>query len=346
MWIPVRDYVVHDIIETNRTRAAARPVFFAVTIPRDNMARYFPFLQMEGLAYRLTETREDDGMPDTDPDRLLANVLGAYELGSVITGDDDARHARFLELVDSTAERPRAQLLAEAADGGTVDWRALLDLVGHDRDDVYRNPSTENLLGNYPASIARAGFTYLTRAEELRAADGTLAAADTLLYDSHTRNATAAYELALRFDPDNSLVAAGYYPALLVEQGRLDSALSYMSRIRGRFTPDVEETALLAGLRSFVALGENDMALAWIERELQLDPRWRLGYEIAFRIHEAAGDVGRAAAVADRWREVSGRDDPAMREQLRRMRERGRDQEREGVERAIRERGLLPEDPR
>ena len=35
-------------------------MFFAVTIPQENMERYFPNLQMEGMAYRLT----DDAGPD------------------------------------------------------------------------------------------------------------------------------------------------------------------------------------------------------------------------------------------------------------------------------------------
>ncbi len=346
MIYPVREYVVHDIIETNRKSAQPRSVFFAVTIPRENMARYFPFLQMEGLAYRLTEDRSPDGMPTTDPDRLLANLFGAYALGAITDGDNARRQQRFLEMSGWSSDRPREQLLTDLPADLSVDYTVLLDEVGVNRDDVYRSPSTENLLGNYPASIARAGFAYLSRAEELRIADGTLADADTLAYDSLTEKAMVAYELSLRFDPYNPLVAAGYYPALLMEDGRIDSALSYMSSIRGHVSPDVEETAILGGVRSLVAMQADQLALEWLAAETERDPTWRLGAELEFRIHEAAGNVAGAAATVERWKQISGRDDPAMRRQLEKLRERSREQERGNVERAIRESGVLPEDQR
>jgi tetratricopeptide (TPR) repeat protein len=344
MVVPVREYVVADIIETNRRQPSQRPVFFAVTIPRENMARYYPFLQMEGLAYRLTETRDENGMPSTDPHRLLANVMGAYELGAVTSGDNDRRRERFEEQAGWSSDRAPEHYLTgfEPQDG--IDYESLLEDVGQDRTDVFRDPSTANLLGNYPASIARAGFTFLTMAEELRQADGMLAAADTLAYDELTDRALVSYELALRFDPLNGLVAAGYYPALLIERGRTAEALDYISRVRGRLAPDLEESAVLSGIRSLVALERYDEALAWVEQELATDPEWRLGYEIQFRIHESQGDIPGAADVVERWREVSGMEDGVMVRQLEKMREKARQQEREGVERALRESGALPED--
>ncbi|MEZ4388471.1 MAG: DUF2723 domain-containing protein [Candidatus Krumholzibacteriia bacterium] len=344
--VPVRDYVVQDIIETNRRRTTPRPIFFAVTIPRENMARYFPFLQMEGLVYRLTETRGEDNMPTTDPVRLLANVFGAYELGAITTGDNAKRQRDFLAAAGWASDQPVQVELSGLPPDFEVDYRPLLDEVGVLRTEVFRNPSTINLLGNYPASIARAGFTLLSRAEALRQPDGTLAAADTLAYDRATDQALVCYELALRFDPNNSLVAAGYYPALLMERGQVDSALSYLTRVRPHLDPDVQEAAVLAGMRSLVAVGADRVALQWIEQELQADPQWRLGYEIEFRLHEAAGDVKSAAAVVDRWRQVSGRDDPAMRRQLENLRQRGQDLERDNVERAVRERGQAPQEQR
>ena len=123
-----------------------------------------------------------------------------------------------------------------------------LDLVGKSRTDVYRGPNTVNLLGNYPASIARAGFGYLTKAEELRRADGSIAAADTSLYDRYTDQAVFCYELALLFDPYNGLVAAGFYPSLLLERAKVDSALSYLEQIHGRIPPDLERSAVLGAM--------------------------------------------------------------------------------------------------
>lgn len=344
--IPVREYVVRDIIETNRRQIEPRPVFFAVTIPRENMAVYFPYLQMEGLAYRLTETQGKDGMPGTDPDRLLANLFGAYRLGAVTGSVDETRQSRFREMAGWASDHGPEEYLSDGRVGDGVDYLEMLAAVGPNRTDVFRNPSTQNLLGNYPASIARAGFTYLSKAEELRQADGTLAAVDTLAYDAYTDKAMVAYELALRFDPTNSLVAAGYYPALLMERGRVDSALSYLSSIRGNVSLEVEESAVLSGMRSLVAVGANDMALGWVRQELEQEPDWRLGYEIEFRIHEALGDIPAAEAVARRWQQLTGRPDAQMTRQLEAMRQRGRQLESDGVERVLRESGALPEERR
>ncbi len=159
-WVLVRDYVVKDIVDANRRNANRRPVFFAVTIPRENMDFYFPFLQMEGLAYRLTESRAPDGMPTTDADRLLANVLGAYKLDALLTGDDATRQALFAEKAGWRSDRPAEAQLAEAENLAQLDLEPLVDAVGQNRTDVYRSPNAVNLLGNYPVSIARAGFDY------------------------------------------------------------------------------------------------------------------------------------------------------------------------------------------
>ena len=48
------------------------PVFFAVTIPQENMQRYFANLQMEGMAYRLMDEASPEGVPTTDADKVDA----------------------------------------------------------------------------------------------------------------------------------------------------------------------------------------------------------------------------------------------------------------------------------
>lgn len=339
----VRDYVVKDIIDTNRQTAAPRPVFFAVTIPRENMARYYPFLQMEGLAYRLTERRTEDGLPDTDPDRLLANVFGAYEFGALTTGDNAARQAAFAAQAGWSTDRPVQQYLTGLVTSAPVDYEGLLALVGENRTDVFRNPNTVNLLGNYPASIARAGFSYLTRAEELRRPDGSVAPEDTLAYDACTSHALVCYELALRFDPTNGLVAAGYYPSLLLERGQVDSALSYLTAIHGQTATDLENSAVLTTMRGLVAMDQSAVAVGWLESRITVEPAWRFGYELLFRLHEASGAVGQAAAIVDRWRDANGQDDPTLRRALDELRSRSRQQEQQRLEDAVRESGALPE---
>jgi len=67
----IKDYVVHDIITTNY-QGENHPVFFAVTIPQENMARYFPNMLMEGMAYRLTDVTGPEGIAATSTNRIIA----------------------------------------------------------------------------------------------------------------------------------------------------------------------------------------------------------------------------------------------------------------------------------
>ena len=342
--VMVREYVVRDIIAANRVIREPRPVFFAVTIPRENMEHYYPFLEMEGLAYRLTSERNEDGLPGTEPARLLANVFGAYSFDALTDGDSELRRRTFTAQAGWSSDQPVSHFLTGLEEPPPVDYDLMLELVGRSRTDVYRDPNTVNLLGNYPASIARAGFGYLSKAEELRQPDGSMAAADTVQYDNFTDQAVFCYELARVFDPTNALVAAGYYPSLLLERGRIDDALIYLDEIHGRIAPDLERSAVLAAMRGLVAINETAAAQTWLEQKISDEPAWRLGYELLFRIHEAAGDVNKAAEIVDRYRSENGSDDPALRNGIDEMRRRARLLEQQRLEQEIRDSGALEGD--
>lgn len=343
VYVYVRDYVVKDIIDTNMKKAQPRPIYFAVTIPQENMERYYPFLLMEGLAYRLTTTRHPEDLPGTDPERLLANVFGAYRLDALTSGDTAARQQAFAAMAGVSADQPVTTFLAELRQPPQVDYLALLDLVGHNRTDVYRDPNTANLLGNYPASVARAGFAFLAQAEDLRLPDGGIASADTLMYDYLTDRALICYELAMRFDPYNGLVAAGYYPYLLLERGRTDDAFAYLERIHGRMPEELERSAILSTLRGLMTLDMVGEARGWLERRIAAMPDWLYGYELLFRLYEGTGEVGQAAQVVDRWREANGADDPGLRFLLQQLRDNAQRQERERLDSLLREQGQQPE---
>jgi len=348
VYVMVREYVVRDIVDANRQKSVAdqRPVFFAVTIPRENMDAYYSFLQMEGLAYRLTETRSPDGMPSTDPERLLANVFGAYQFDALTTGSTSDRHAAFAEQAGWVSDQPKESLLTGLSEPLPVDYESLLVAVGQERKDVHQSSSTRNLLGNYPACIARAGFSYLAEAEKLRLPDGSISGADTTSYDHFTDQAMICYEMALRFDPVNGLVAAGYYPTLLLERQRIDEALAYLVSIHNKVSPELERSAVLNSIRGLMAMQQTPVAVAWLEQRIGVEPDWRLGYELLFRIHEATGEVGRAAEITDRWRDVNGQDDAALRRQLELLRQRSQDAEQERIEEQIRQHGAEPEEQR
>lgn len=343
--IYVRDYVVQDIIVTNRASARPRPVFFAVTIPRENMDRYYSMLQMEGLAYRLIDKQSADGMPHTDSERLLANVFSTYRFDSIMTGDSAARKASFASQAGWPPDLAVHDALADLREPLPVDFESLLPLFGRERVDVHRDPNTSNLLGNYPASIARAGFTFLSGAEEYFTIAGEFTAEEDALYDHLIDRALVCYDLARRFDPYNVLLAAGGYPALLLERGKIDSALSYVEEIQGKLPGNIEQEALRSTILSLMTLDLAHLAVSWLESRLDANPSWRLGYEMLFRLHETSGSVDGAAGVLERWRGVHGQDDPTLLHHLEQMRDRAQQQEQTRIDQMIRESGILPEEP-
>ena len=340
----VRDFVVKDIIDANRLRAVPRAVYFAVTVPRENMDRYYPFLQMEGLAFRLTQTRQQSDLSATDPDRLLANFFGAYRLDALTTGDSQARHAAFAAQAGWQTDRPPHEYLTGLDQPLPIDYGALLETIGRSRTDIYRDPNTVNLLGNYPVSLASAGFAYLALAEELRLPSGDVAPADTTRYDRLTDHALVAYESALRFDPYSGLVAAGYYPTLLLERGAVDSALSYLESIHGRVHAELERPAVLAVVRGLMSLDRTALAAAWLEARIAAQPAWLFGYELLLRVYENTGEINLAAAVVERWRQIHGEDQPGLRSQLQQLRERAQRQEQDRLHELLQDRPAEPKD--
>jgi len=88
---PVAAQVLRDIVATNAGRRQPRPIFFSVTIPRQNIAPYFGYLSAEGLAFRLTRDRQPDGQPGIDAERILRNLRDVYEYRSLLTSDGRPR---------------------------------------------------------------------------------------------------------------------------------------------------------------------------------------------------------------------------------------------------------------
>ncbi len=88
---PVAAQVLHDLVTTNAGRPRPRPIFFSVTIPRQNIAPYFGHLRAEGLAFRLTGQRQPDGQPGIDAERILRNLRDVYDYRSLLTADGQPR---------------------------------------------------------------------------------------------------------------------------------------------------------------------------------------------------------------------------------------------------------------
>jgi tetratricopeptide (TPR) repeat protein len=323
----VRDYVVHDIVTTNARHEDSRPVYFAVTIPRENMERYFAKLQMEGLAYRLTETDSLDGLPTTDPRRLLENVFGVYYLDALTDGDTEQRQARFAEKAGWAGDSPQAKLIGGASPQNAIDYLALMDEVGIPRTDVYRNLNTVHLLGNYPAALSRAGYEFIVEAENV-------AYEDTATYDGLLNDALAAFEMALRFDPYNEQ-SVSIYPLILVEKGRTDDALDYLDRVRGYVEPVLWQRAAAETGIALVRVQRPRQAVNWLNDQIAREPADKFFYEALFRIFQYLERATEAQDVMERWERQSGERDPAMAEIVEQMRARAMQREQQRIEDAV-----------
>jgi len=319
--IYVRDYVVEDIIVTNLQSATPRPVFFAVTIPQDNMQRYFSHLQMEGLAYRLTSTPGPEGYPKTDAQRLLDNMLGKYEYDALLTGNSQQRRAKYDELKGQQLDAGPATRLEIEGVEPVIDYEEVFEQIGRNRYDVFRNRNTVHLLGNYPAALVRAGFEMIVQARET-------ALEDSVSYDRAMWQALAAFELATRFEPYYDQVAE-FYPLLLVDRGKNTEALEYLVDMRGHVGQQLEESTTYESITGMVRVGAPEPAVAWVEARLQDSPRRKFYYELAFKVYQLLGRLDDCESVIERWRQISGQTDQAMSEALRTLRQRALENEDE-----------------
>jgi len=323
----VRDYVVHDIVTTNARSETPRPVFFAVTIPRENMERYFAKLQMEGLAYRLTETDGPDGMPTTDPQRLLENVFGVYFLDALTDGDTEQRQARFAAMAGWADDSPQVKLSQGSSPSEPIDYLRLMAEVGLPRTDVYRNRNTVHLLGNYPAALSRAGFEFIVAAESV-------AYEDTATYDGLLDNALASFEMAMRFDPYN-VQSIGIYPLVLVEKGRTEEALAYLDRIREHVAPDLWQRAAAETGISLVRVNRPRLAVNWLNAQIAREPDEKFYYEALFRIFQYLSRAAEAQDVMERWERQNGERDPAMAEIVAQLRAQALEREQQRIDEAV-----------
>ncbi len=310
----VRDYVVHNILNANNQDKQPRPAFFAVTIPQENMAIYYPFLQMEGLAFRLTGQRHPDDQPGVDPELTLRNMTGVYDYGALMDGDTPGRWALFREragIPGEPGEDPRslpAGVEMSPERTASVDYTPLVAMVGENRTDVFRDRNTSNLLGNYPAAAVRAGYELILRAQ-VRSLE------DSMAYDRLIDRAAAAMDLTRRFSPHFGPIV-NLYPLLKVEQGRTTEALAYLASLRGKVSPAEEEAAINKTLLSMGGVGRVAEAVDWVEARIAEHPGTVGYYRALFAVRRAQNDLAACQEVAQRWRQASGTEDAEMQRAL------------------------------
>ena len=319
----IKDFVLEDVIARN-FNGEKRPVFFAVTIPQENMQTYFPYLQMEGMAYRLTTTKGPDNMPSVDPDKVLENMLGVYELGAVMTGDTPARQRRYAEMSGRATDTGPVRLGVPGHDLAPAQFDTLMDMLGQERTDVYRNDNATKLLGNYPVAFTRAGF------EDYQIASKA-ASTDTTEYKIALHKSLTAFAASLAVDPFNPQ-AMEFYPLLLVQDYRDQDAKDFLASLDGKVPRDVEERTIYNTLRGIVRAGVPELAFEFLGERIAAHPERHFFYQAEFSLYQALGAYKEAQDVANAWQQQSGQEDPEMVKGLEQMRQGLLRQEQQRIE--------------
>jgi hypothetical protein len=286
------------------------------------MARFYPYLQMEGLAYRLGHEKSADDNPVTNSERLMHNVFGIYDYTGTLQGDSEERRRRYAEFVGWESDALELGMLGPPREAD-VPFGHLVEPIPGRRWDVYRDENTQNLLGNYPAAMVRTGYQYLSEAQPV-------AEVDTQAYNQLVDKALGAFELARRFDQYFQPVV-DLYPMILIDRNRSREALEYLAGLQGKVPAEVEERSITENMLAMVQVGEAELAIEWLEERLVQTPDRKFLYDLLFRINQHLQRLGACEHVLQRWWDHSGREDPAMSEALERMRNAAARRQRESA---------------
>ncbi len=324
--IMIKDYVVHDIITTNYG-GVNKPTFFAVTIPQENMQRYFPNMLMEGMAYRLTDTQGPEGMPRVDAQKVLENVLGVYDLGALMDGPSVGRQSYYRELEGLAGDSTTRELGGPSGQLSVADLDTLAKMVGKPRTDVFRNTNARHLLGNYPAALNRAGYECYLKASEV-------ARSDTVEYRRLLQKSIVAFETSLAVAPFNEL-ALEYYPLLLIQAYEDEKAGDFLRSLQGNVPSQLEERILFNTLRGIVGGGATDLATGWISRQVSEYPDRLFYYQVQFHMFQALGLRSEAEGVLNAWERRTGERPPDMVQGLQDMKQDALDREQQRIDEAL-----------
>jgi hypothetical protein len=322
----VKEYIVPQIIAANKG-GPGRPVFFAVTIPQENMENYFSRLQMEGMAYRLMDQPSVDGLPTTDPQKVLENMLGVYRMDALMDGATEDRQATYASLADVAGDQGQLLLGQQGRQLTSDNLDLLAGMFGGKRRDVFRNQNATHLLGNYPAAFNRAGYESYQLANKV-------AMTDTAAYQHHLDNALVAFEACLRVDPFNAQ-AMEFYPLLLVQAYRDEEAKVFLGSLAGNVSPEVEQRIVVNSIQGFVRGGVTSLAMEWAAEQVAAHPDRQFYYQLQFSIFQSLGMIQEAKQVMENWTLRSGSEDPEMRRGLEEMRRTIMNEEQRKVEETV-----------
>jgi tetratricopeptide (TPR) repeat protein len=72
--------MVMEMLSTNKWK---RPMYFAATVGNDYHLGLDPYLELTGLAYRITDTRSPDGHPRVNTEVMYDNMMNKFKFGNV-----------------------------------------------------------------------------------------------------------------------------------------------------------------------------------------------------------------------------------------------------------------------
>ena len=117
------EMMVMEMLSTNEWQ---RPMYFAVTIGDDYHLGLNPYLELTGLAYRITPERSQDGRPRVNTEVMYDNMLHKFEYGNVnVPGiyidENTMRMCRthrmmFLELIEALYQEGKYDKCLEVLD--------------------------------------------------------------------------------------------------------------------------------------------------------------------------------------------------------------------------------------
>ena len=117
------EMMVMDMLSTNQWQ---RPIYFAVTIGSDYHLGLDPYLELTGMAYRITPERSKDGRPRVNTELMYDNMLHKFKYGNmnvpgIYIDENTMRMCRthrmmFLELIEALYKEGKHDKCLEVLD--------------------------------------------------------------------------------------------------------------------------------------------------------------------------------------------------------------------------------------
>ena len=72
--------MIMEMLSTNQWK---RPMYFCATVGNDYYLGLEPWMELTGLAYRITPTRSRDGQPRVNTEQMYENMMHKFKYGNM-----------------------------------------------------------------------------------------------------------------------------------------------------------------------------------------------------------------------------------------------------------------------